>query len=38
MREKLGLQQRYMFSKGKSVVEDDSKKCWSGIKTEAGAE
>ena len=27
-----------MFRKGKSAVEDDPKKGWSGIETEAGAE
>ena len=37
-REKLGFQRRYMFRKGKSAVEDDPKKCWSEIETEAGAE
>ena len=34
----LAFQRRYMFSKGKSVVEGDPKKSWSGIETEAGAE
>ena len=37
-REELGLQQRYMFKKGNSVVEGDPKKDWSWIETEAGAE
>ena len=32
---KLGLQQTYMFRKGKSAVEGDLKKSWSGITTEA---
>ena len=27
-----------MFRKGKTAVEDDTKKSWSGIKTEAGSE
>ena len=36
--EKLGLQRRYMFRKGKSAVKGDPKKGWSGIETEAGAE
>ena len=36
--EKLGLQRRYMFRKGKCAVEGDPKKSWSGIETEAGAE
>ena len=35
---KPGLQQRYMFRKGKTVVEGDPKKSWSGIEMEAGAE
>ena len=26
------------FRKGKSAIEGDPKKCWSGIETEAGAE
>ena len=34
MWEKLGLQRRYMFSKGKSAIEGDPEKSWSGIKTE----
>ena len=37
MRKKLGLQQIYMFRKGKSVVEGDPKKGSSGIEVEAGA-
>ena len=32
------LQQRYMSRKGKSAVEGDLEKSWSGIETEAGAE
>ena len=32
----LGLEQRYMFSKGKSAVEGDPKKGWSWVETEAG--
>ena len=32
--EKLGLQRRYMFRKGKSAVENDPKKSWNGIETE----
>ena len=35
---KLGLQRRYMLKKGKSAVEGDPKKSWSGIEMEAGAE
>ena len=35
---KLGLQRSYMFRKGNSAVEGDSKKSWRGIETEAGAE
>ena len=38
MWEELGLRQKYMFRKGKGVVEGDPKKSWSGIKTEAGTE
>ena len=38
MREKLGLQQRYMFRKRKSAVEGDPKKSWSWIETETGVE
>ena len=38
MREKLGSHQRYIFTKGKSAVEGDPKKSWSGIETEAGVE
>ena len=38
MWEKLGLQRRYMFRKGKSAVEGDPEKSWSGIEIEAGAE
>ena len=37
-REKLGPQQQNMFRKGKSAVEDDPKKSWSWIETEAGVE
>ena len=36
MREELGFQQKYMFRKGKSAVEGDPKKSWSGIETQAG--
>ena len=35
---KLGLQRRYMFSKGKSSVEGDPKESWTGIETEAAVE
>ena len=38
MWKKLGLQRRYMLRKGKSAVEGDPEKSWSGIETEAGAE
>ena len=38
VREKLGLQQKYMFRKGKSAVEGDPKESWSGVETEAGVE
>ena len=38
MREELGLQRTYMFRKGKSAVEGDPKKVWSGIETKAGVE
>ena len=31
---KLGLQRRNMFRKGKSAIEGDPKKSWSGIETE----
>ena len=37
-REKLGLQQRYMFRKGKSAVEGDSERSWSWIETKVGLE
>ena len=36
--EKLGLQRRYKLRKGKSAVEDDPKKSWSGIEMETGVE
>ena len=36
--EELCLQRRYMFRKGKSAVEGDPKKSWSGIETKAGVE
>ena len=36
--EEFGLQRRYMFRKGKSAVEGDSKKDTSWIETEAGVE
>ena len=35
---KLGLQLRYMLRKGKSAVEGDPKKSWSGIETELEVE
>ena len=34
----LAFCEEYMLSKGKSAVEGDPEKSWSGIKTEAGAE
>ena len=37
-REERGLQRTYMFRKGKSAVEGDPKKSWSGIKTETGVD
>ena len=37
-RKKLGLQRRYMFRKGKSAIESDPKKTWSGIEAEGGVE
>ena len=33
-REELGLQRRYVFTKGNSAFEDDPKKSWNGIKVE----
>ena len=36
MREELRFQRKYMFRKGKSAVEGDPKKSWSGIETQAG--
>ena len=38
MREKLDLNRRYMFRKGKSAVEGDPKKSGSGVEMEAGVE
>ena len=38
MREKLGLQRRYMFRKETSAIEGDPKKTWSGIEMEAGVD
>ena len=37
-REKLGFQRRYIFRKGKSAVEGDPRKDWSGIETKAEVE
>ena len=35
-RENLGLRQKYIFRKGKSAVESDPKKNWSGVETKGG--
>ena len=38
MMEELGLLRKYMSRKGKSTVEGDPKKSWSGIEMETGVE